>query len=85
MTRCVPYLQLHSLAVQLDRPDLEVNADGCDERGCEGILAESEKTAGLSDAGVTYEEEFYLWNVILARKEFVVRTEWTEHRLTRKS
>lgn len=35
----VPYLQLHPLAIQLDGPDLEVDADGRDEGGREGVLA----------------------------------------------
>lgn len=36
----VPYLQLDALAVELDGPDLEVDADGRDERGRERVLAE---------------------------------------------
>jgi hypothetical protein len=31
LTRCVPDLQLHALAVELDGADLEVDADGGDE------------------------------------------------------
>ena len=27
----IPYLQLDPLPIQLDRPDLEVDANGCDE------------------------------------------------------
>jgi hypothetical protein len=38
-------LQLHPLSVQLNRPDLEVDADGRDEGGREGVFTESEKTA----------------------------------------
>ena len=49
---CVPYLQLHALAVQLDRPDLEVDADGCDEGGCEGVFAEAQQAAGFAHTGV---------------------------------
>ena len=41
----VPYLQLDPLAVQLNGPDLEVDAYRCDEGGCEGVLAEPKQTA----------------------------------------
>jgi len=44
----IPYLQLYPLAIQLDCPDLEVDANGCDEGGCERIFAEAQQTAGLS-------------------------------------
>ena len=37
----IPDLQLDALAVELDGADLEVNADGGDERGGEAVLAES--------------------------------------------
>ncbi len=50
----VPYLELDPLAVELDGPDLEVDADGGDEGGREGVFAEAEQTAGFSDAGVAY-------------------------------
>ena len=42
LARCIPYLQLHSLAVQLDRSDLEVDADGRNEGGREGVLGEAQ-------------------------------------------
>ena len=45
LARRVPYLQLHALAVELDSPDLEINANGGDEGRCEGVLAESKETA----------------------------------------
>lgn len=38
----VPYLKLDSFPVELDGPDLEVDADGCDEGRGEGVFAESE-------------------------------------------
>ena len=41
----IPDLQLHTLAVQLDGADLEVDADGGDERGREGVFTESQQTA----------------------------------------
>lgn len=46
----VPYLQLDALAVELDRADLEVDADGGDEGWGEGVLAEPQQTAGLAHA-----------------------------------
>ena len=46
----IPYLQLHALAIELDRPDLEVDADGGDERRSEGVFTEAQKTARLADA-----------------------------------
>lgn len=45
LSRRVPYLQLYPFPVQLDCPDLEVDTDGCDEGGREGIFAESKQTA----------------------------------------
>jgi hypothetical protein len=47
-------LQLNTLAVEVYRADLEIDADGCDERGSEAIFGEAEKAAGLADAGVAY-------------------------------
>jgi hypothetical protein len=41
LARSVPYLQLHALAVELNGADLEVDANRRDERGCEGVFAES--------------------------------------------
>ena len=38
LARCVPYLQLDTLAIELNILDLEVNADRCDERGRERIV-----------------------------------------------
>ena len=46
----VPYLQLYPLAVQLNRPNLEVDADGGDEGRCEGVFAEAQQAAGLAYA-----------------------------------
>ncbi len=45
LTRGVPYLQLHPLAVQVDGADLEVNADGGDEAGGEAVFAKAEQAA----------------------------------------
>ena len=41
----VPNLELHTLSIELDRPNLEINANGRDEGWREGVLAESKETA----------------------------------------
>ncbi len=58
LARGIPYLQLDPLAVQLDRPYLEVDANGGDEGRGEGVFAEAKQAAGFTHAGVAYEEEF---------------------------
>ena len=50
LPRSVPYLQLDPLAVELDGPDLEVDADGGDERRRERVFAEAQQAAGLAYA-----------------------------------
>ena len=50
----IPYLQLDALAVKVYGSDLEVDADGCDEGGCEAVFGEAKETAGFADAGVAY-------------------------------
>lgn len=60
MARGIPYLQLYPLAIELDGSDLEVNADGGDERGGEGVLAEAQQAARLAYARVADEQEFDL-------------------------
>lgn len=60
LSRGVPYLQLNALAVELDRADLEVDADGRDEGGREGVFAETQETAGFADARVAYEKQLNL-------------------------
>ena len=45
LPRRVPYLQLHSLAVEFDGADLEIYAYGGDERGSEAVFTEAEETA----------------------------------------
>jgi hypothetical protein len=47
-------LQLNTLAVEVYRADLEIDADGCDERGSEAIFGETKEAAGLADARVAY-------------------------------
>ena len=54
LPRGVPYLELDALAVELDGADLEVDADGRDEGGCEGVFAEAQEAAGFAHAGVAY-------------------------------
>ena len=56
----IPYLQLHTLAVELNGADLEVDADGGDERGRKRVFAEAQQTTRLAYARVAYEEEFDL-------------------------
>ena len=42
LARRIPNLQLDTLAVQLDRPDLEIDADGRDEGRGERVFAEAQ-------------------------------------------
>ena len=56
----IPYLQLHTLAVKLDRADLEVDSDGGDEGGGEGVFAEAQQTARFADARVADKEQLDL-------------------------
>lgn len=56
----VPDLELDALAIELDGADLEVDADGGDEGGGEGVLAEAQQAAGLAHARVAYEQELNL-------------------------
>lgn len=55
LTRRVPYLQLHTFAVQLDGADLEVDANGGDEGRGEGVFAEAQQAARLADARIADE------------------------------
>ena len=56
----IPYLQLHTLAIKLDRADLEVDSDGGNEGGSEGVFAEAKQTARLANAGVSNEKQLDL-------------------------
>lgn len=89
LSRRIPYLQLHPLAVQLDGADLEIDPDRSDERGRETVFAESEQAAGLAYARIAYEEELDLWMVVSADcrhgrimlqgwKRRIARGPWTE-------
>lgn len=65
-------MQLHTLAIKIDGSDFEVDADCCDERGSERVFGEAEETAGFSNAGIAYEEEFDLcssWSEIMAKSK----------------
>lgn len=50
----VPDLQLNALSIELNGPDLEVDADSGDEGRGEGVFAEAQQAARLADAGVAY-------------------------------
>lgn len=63
LSRRVPNLQLNALAVQLDSADLEVDADGGDVRGGEGVFGEAKETVGFADARVADDEELHLEGV----------------------
>jgi hypothetical protein len=41
----IPDLQLNTLAIQLNSPNLEVDADSCNERGRKRILTEPQQAA----------------------------------------
>jgi hypothetical protein len=45
LTGCIPDLQFHSLAIQLDCTDLEVDTNGCNEGRGERVLTEAQQTA----------------------------------------
>jgi hypothetical protein len=47
-------LQLDTLAVEVYRADLKIDADGCDEGRGETVFGEAEEAAGLADARVAY-------------------------------
>ena len=56
----VPNLELDALAVHLHVLDFEVDPDGGDERGGEGVVGVTEEEAGLADAGVADHEQLAL-------------------------
>jgi hypothetical protein len=53
----VPDLQLDSLAIQLNRLDLEINTDSGDERRCELIITESKQETTLADTRVANQKQ----------------------------
>lgn len=50
-------LQLDSLALELDRPDLEIHTDGRDVRFGIGVVCESKQETGFPYARVSDQEE----------------------------
>jgi hypothetical protein len=51
---CVPYLQLHALAVEVYGANFEVDADRRDEGWGETIFGEAEEAARLANTRVSY-------------------------------
>ena len=60
LASCIPYLQLHSLAIKLNCANLKVNADSGDKGRSEGVFAKAEQAAGFADTRIAYEEKFDL-------------------------
>jgi hypothetical protein len=60
LTSCVPDLQFHSLSVQLDCANLEVNTDGCNEGRGERVLAEAQQTARFAHTGIPDQQQLDL-------------------------
>lgn len=54
----IPDLQSDLLAVNVDRLDLEVDADGGQVRGHEIVLAKPQQNVGLADAAVADDQQF---------------------------
>jgi len=54
----IPDLKLDGLSIELDGADFEINTDCGDVRLSVSVVGESEKQTGLSDTGVSDEEEF---------------------------
>ena len=61
----IPDLQLDALAVQLDGADFEVDADGADVRGGEGVFGKAEETVGFADTGVADDEQLHLTRLLV--------------------
>jgi len=57
LTSRVPDLQLDGLAIELDRPNLEVDADRADVALGVGVVGEAQEQARLADAGVADQHE----------------------------
>ena len=58
LTGCVPDLEFDGLAVQLDRSDLEVDADGRNVALGVGVIGETEQEARFADAGISDDDDF---------------------------
>mmetsp|Transcript_2883 Transcript_2883/g.8308 ORF Transcript_2883/g.8308 Transcript_2883/m.8308 type:complete len:245 (-) Transcript_2883:2377-3111(-) len=66
----VPDLQLDCLSIQLDRPDLKVNADGGDVRLSVRVVGEAEEQAGLTHATVANQHQLEHIVVLLCHGNF---------------
>lgn len=60
LPRGIPDLKLDAFAVDFDVFDFEVDADGGDEGGGEGVVGVAEEEAGFTDAGIADHEQFAL-------------------------
>jgi len=56
-------LQLDSLALQFDRPDLEIDTDGRDIGLGVGVIGESEEKTGLSDTRISDQEKLFVTTI----------------------
>merc|ERR1719326_1363726 len=77
LPRRVPNLQLDRLALQLDRADFEVDADGGDVALRVGVIGKAQQEARLADARVADEHE--LENVIVFLSHFC-QSWWSRER-----
>ena len=60
MSGSIPDLEFDAFPVDFDVFDFEVDADGGDEGGGEGVVGVAEEEAGFADAGIADHEEFAL-------------------------
>ena len=68
LTGSVPNLELDHLAVELDRSDLEVDANGRDVRVRVRIVGETQEQARLADARVANQQELHTENARVKNK-----------------
>jgi hypothetical protein len=61
LSGCIPYLQLHTLAIQFNCADFEVDTDRGDEGWCERVLTEAEKAARFTHPGISDEQQLNLY------------------------
>ena len=60
LSGCVPDLELDALTIHFHIFDLEINADGGNKSGGEGVVGVTQEEAGLTNAGVTDHEQLAL-------------------------
>ena len=60
LPRSIPNLQLDSLAVDLHILDLEINTNGGNESGGEGVICVTQKQASFAHTGISDHEQFAL-------------------------